>query len=77
MVKCPNCSEELKLKEGQKKFCAQIGNPEIAIVTTESPHFCSNCNEYFMNTTEIIKAINQIAKSKAEGTKSIEAGIYK
>jgi hypothetical protein len=32
MVKCPSCSTELIDKEGTKKLCAQIGNPEIELL---------------------------------------------
>jgi len=68
MVKCPYCSENLEKKEGEKKLCAQIGNPEIAIVQTKDPHFCNNCKEYFLTTSEIASLVIQI-KSLTEKSK--------
>lgn len=75
MVKCPNCSEGLEKKSGTKKLCAQIGNSEIAIVETNSPHFCNTCNEYFLSTDEIISTIVQINKFGSQ-KQNISAGIY-
>ncbi len=76
MVKCPDCSKELVEKPGKKKFCAQIGNPELAIVETEDPHFCEGCSEYFLTTEALGKAIMQIKESKNHPTQNIESGIY-
>lgn len=76
MVKCPNCSSVLIEKSGPKKFSAQIGNPEIAIVETQSPHFCGGCNEYFLGTKEVVSAIMQI-KNSSSGVTAISKGIYR
>lgn len=77
MVNCPNCSKNLESKEGVKKFCAQIGNPDLAIVETNNPKFCSGCNEYYLNTEEMVKAIVQISSElKGDKKKLIEKGIY-
>ena len=78
MTKCPICSKELISKEGTKKVCAQIGNPDIAIVEVKNPCFCDNCNEYYLSTEEMISAVNQIKKLKQSGEKSkvIDKGIY-
>jgi len=76
MVKCPTCLENLELKEGTRKFCAQIGNPEIAIVETQNPHFCKKCNEYFLTTKEIINSIKQISELKTHEKQAISTGIY-
>ena len=75
MVKCPNCSDKLEKKQGTKKLCAQVGNPDIAIVETIDPQFCNNCNEYFLNTEEMISAINQV-KELSTDKKQIEKGVY-
>ena len=75
MVKCPTCSQTLEFKSGLRKFSAQIGNPEIAIVETKNSHFCNNCNEYFLSTQEIISAITQIMNSSKE-KQEIKVGIY-
>ncbi|MEK6885915.1 MAG: hypothetical protein AABX17_03040 [Nanoarchaeota archaeon] len=75
MVNCPNCSKALIHKEGAKKFCAQIGNPELAIVETMSPEFCECCNEYFLTTGSLVEAIIQI-KSKMNNPSPIASGVY-
>jgi len=76
MVKCPNCSEDLIGKDSAK-FCAQIGNPDIAIVETGECDFCDNCKEFFLTTEGIISAIGQIKNDIDSGSKnSIEKGIY-
>ena len=75
MLKCPNCSNVLEEKKGSKKICAQIGNPEIAIVTAENPKFCSHCNKYFLNKEGILSSILQI-KNNLSQKKSIAVGIY-
>ncbi len=62
MVKCPNCSEDLIGKDSAK-FCAQIGNPDIAIVETGECDFCDNCKEFFLTTEGIISAIGQMTYS--------------
>lgn len=76
MVKCPDCSKELIEKHGERKFCAQIGNPELAIVTTKDPHFCESCSQYFLTTESLGKAIIQIKEYKKNPVKRIESGIY-
>lgn len=75
MVKCPTCHKTLEKKEGTKKLCAQIGNPEIAVVETTDPLFCGSCNEYFLDTSEMISAVTQI-KEMSSDTKTIEKGVY-
>lgn len=75
MVKCPTCLENLEQKTGTRKFCAQIGNPDIAIVETKDPQFCNTCKEYYLTTKEIISAIVQISKL-SENKKSIDVGVY-
>ena len=75
MVNCPNCSKALIHKEGVKKFCAQIGNPELAIVETTSPEFCECCNEYFLTTENLVEAIIQI-KGKMDNPTPIASGVY-
>ena len=75
MVKCPICSEKLEQKEGTKKLCAQIGNPDIAIVQARNPSFCNTCNEYYMNTKEIKSTVLQI-KNMGSNKKKITTGIY-
>ena len=75
MVCCPNCSHVLEEKEGKKKFCAQIGNPELAIIETENPKFCGSCNEYFLETEEVVNAIMQIKESQGKGMQNIDVGI--
>ncbi len=74
-MKCPNCSKALESKEGTKKLCAQIGNPDIAIVKTTNPKFCSTCNDYFLSTDEMKKSIQGI-KKLSESKKEIEEGVY-
>ena len=78
MTKCPVCSNDLTPKEGIKKVCAQIGNPDIAIVEIDSPCFCAHCNEYYLSTKEMISAVNQINELKRSGEESkvIDKGIY-
>ncbi|MCK5449371.1 aminoglycoside 6-adenylyltransferase [Candidatus Pacearchaeota archaeon] len=76
MVKCSTCSKELIDKKGSKKFCAQIGNPELAIVETENPKFCDCCNEYYLDTPSIAKAVFQIKLAKEQNSTSISKGIY-
>jgi len=76
MVKCPNCSNVLEQKNGMKKFSAQIGNPEIAVVETKDPKFCSYCNEYYLTTNELVSALIQIKASKTSQTQTISKGIY-
>jgi hypothetical protein len=76
MVKCPNCSNVLEQKTGVKKFCAQIGNPELAIVETKDPKFCACCNEYYLTTNEMVSAILQIKTSKTTQSQTITKGIY-
>lgn len=75
MAKCPNCSTPLEPKEGIRKVSAQIGNPEIAIVETHNPQFCSNCNEYYLSTEDMASAVIQI-KSALKDKKTIEKGVY-
>jgi hypothetical protein len=75
MVKCPNCNSILEQKQGTKKFSAQIGNPEIAIIETKDPYFCNGCNQYFLTTEEIIAATIQV-KNNLSGVKSIATGVY-
>ena len=77
MTCCPNCSKVLEKKNGKRKFCAQIGNPEIAIVETSDPHFCNSCNEYFLDTESIVDAIFQVGNSNTQAKKDIVVGIYK
>jgi hypothetical protein len=76
MVKCPNCSNNLIQKEGIKKFSAQIGNPEIAIVETKDPQFCDCCNEYYLSTEEVISTMLQIKSAMSSSKQNIEKGIY-
>lgn len=71
---CPTCSTHLVQKEGLYKICAQIGNPDIAVVVTEDPNFCETCNEYFLETNKIASAIKQIKNMSTK--KSIEKGLY-
>ncbi len=59
-----------------KKMCIQIGNPDIAIVEIENPKFCEGCNEYFLNTEQMISAILSIKNMKTVTPKIIKAGIY-
>lgn len=75
MVKCPNCCGVLEQKNGSRKFSAQIGNPEIAIVETKDPHFCNGCNQYFLSTKEMISTILQIQKL-GKNVQKISAGVY-
>lgn len=77
MVNCPNCCSKLEEKEGTKKMCAQIGNPEIAIIETEDPLFCGECNEYFLTTEKLSSAINQIKELKKGSSETIPKGIYR
>lgn len=75
-MKCPTCSSTLEQKQGVKKLCAQIGNPEIAIYEAKDPLFCGSCNDYYLSTEQIVKAIVQI-KGYSEGSKApIQPGIY-
>ena len=78
MAKCPICLNELIQKEGTKKVCAQIGNPDIAIVEVENPCFCNHCNEFYLSTKEMISAVKQINELKQSSDKSIaiDKGIY-
>ena len=75
MVKCPVCNKNLEKKDGTKKLCAQIGNPEIAVVETTDPLFCGGCNEYFLDTSEIISVVTQI-KEMSTDKKTIDKGVY-
>ncbi len=78
MVKCPTCNTILEHKEGEKKFAAQIGNPEIAIINTNAPHFCSGCNEYYLTTEDITQAVCNVSEIiKKVEPQEIKAGIYK
>ena len=72
---CSYCSKPLEQKTGVKKICAQVGNPDIAIVETTNPHACTNCNEYYLETNEMVKAIIQI-KEMSTKKQEITAGIY-
>ncbi len=72
---CPNCNSPLELKKGVKKLCAQIGNPDIAIVETTDPYFCKECIEYFLPTKEIISIISQVNDMQKD-KKIIEKGVY-
>jgi hypothetical protein len=74
-MKCPNCSEKLEAKQGKRKVCAQIGNPDIAIVEVENPDFCNNCHEFYMDKAQMISAIKQI-KESSKAKKSIQLGVY-
>ena len=75
MVKCPNCSQVLEPKIGTKKLCAQIGNPDIAIVETQDPHFCNGCKEYYLKTNQVVSAVLQV-KDSLQTKRTIEKGIY-
>lgn len=75
MVKCPHCSKDLVFKNEPKKICAQIGNPDIAIVEVDESHFCSGCNEYFLKKEELASAIMQI-KEAGDTKNKIEVGVY-
>jgi molybdenum cofactor biosynthesis enzyme MoaA len=66
----------LEPKTGQRKLCAQIGNPDIAIVTTMDPHFCSTCNEFYLPTDALIDAILQIKHDLEAEKKTIDTGVY-
>lgn len=79
MVKCPICNTTLEHKEGEKKFAAQIGNPEIAIIKTNNPHFCGGCNEYYLKTEDIAKAVVSVSviNKKQNVHLDIATGIYK
>lgn len=73
---CPTCSANLEPKEGIRKLCTQVGNPEIAIIETNNPHFCNNCSEYFLDTTELISAIKQVKELRTKDKQEISKGIY-
>ena len=78
MVKCPICSNNLvnKQGDGKKKICAQIGNPEIAIVEVDTEYFCTSCNDFYLNKNQLSSAIQQI-KENSDKTKTLDVGIYK
>ena len=76
-MKCPNCNSSLIQKEGVKKMCAQIGNPEIAIVESKDPLFCDDCNDYYLTTENLAEAIKQIKSMDNPDKKNIiKTGIY-